>query len=160
MTVFLALHENRLQSQPVNDRFTGESVADVPLDEQNSITLSSPGTVQCSSDLDFCSESLETCKYSVESLKDIALNHCEKPLHDFETAAWSIARSHEYSDQFNCENFSSILNSKIAEMGYSSRIARGSYKGEPHTWVVLEIPIESTSGNLITPEQYKNYEEK
>ncbi len=38
-----------------------------------------------------------------------------------------------------------------------SRIVQGTYKGEQHTWVVIEIPIEATSGNLITPQQYADY---
>lgn len=112
-------------------------------------------------DIEQCSDELAACMQSVSELSDIALNQCEKPHHDFEVVAWDVAGSHEYSeDEFNCEDFSASLAEKLAALGYGARLVHGYYKGEPHTWVVAEIPIESTSGNIITSQQYADYTEK
>ncbi len=112
-------------------------------------------------DIEQCSDELAACMQSVSELSDIVLDKCEKPHHDFEVVAWDVAKAHDYSEnEFNCEDFSASLAERLGGLGYSARLVHGYYKGEPHTWVVAEIPIESTSGNIITPQQYADYTEK
>jgi hypothetical protein len=111
--------------------------------------------------LDQCRDELAVCMDSVDRLKVIVLDKCEKPHHDFELVAWEIANSHDYVEgQFSCNDFSQLLAKKLESIGYASKIVEGEYRGEPHVWVVVEIPIEATNGNLITPEQYAYYMEK
>ena len=118
---------------------------------QVTVTLSSYGFEQCR-------DELVLCMNSVSELSDMVLNRCDKPHHEFELAAWEVAKSHEYSeDKFNCNAFSELLAQNLGGLGYSARVVHGYYKGEPHTWVVAEIPIEATSGNLITPQSYADY---
>jgi len=108
-----------------------------------------------------CKSSLATCEKSVDELKSVVMEKCEKPHRDFELAAWSVAKSGVYDeDGFNCLDFSGLLVERLVNLGYRARIAHGFYNGEPHAWVVAEIPIEATSGNLITPQQYAGYAEK
>jgi len=112
-------------------------------------------------DAEQCRSELAVCENSVDELKGIVLDKCEKPHHDFELAAWEVARSGVYSeDKFNCLDFSGLLVERLENMGYKARIAHGFYNGEPHAWVVAEIPIEATSGRLIIPQQYAGYAEK
>ena len=107
---------------------------------------------------DTCRDDLAVCKSSVEALKGMVLENCEKPERDFELEAWKTAKSRNYSeDAFDCNYFSSELLGRLESMGYRARIVSGLYKGEPHAWVVAEVPIEATSGELITPNNYANY---
>lgn len=110
-----------------------------------------------SAELKQCRDAVAVYQSSVASLKNIVLNQCEKPHNAFEIAAWEVARSRNYSEAYDCDQFSEALQQKLEEIGYSSRVVEGTYKGEPHTWIVIEIPIEATSGNLITPQQYADY---
>ena len=108
-----------------------------------------------------CQSELAVCKNSVSELSGIIIDKCEKPHHDFELTAWEVARAYTYSeDAFNCADFSEALAGRLKELGYKARVAHGYYKGEPHEWVVAEIPIEATSGNLIMPQYYTDYAEK
>lgn len=119
--------------------------------ETSAIVFSSYGLEQCR-------DELAVYMKSMDDLRDIVLNKCEKPYHDFEAAAWEIAKSHKYSeDEFNCNDFSNLLVQNLGKLGYESRVVHGYYKGEPHAWVVMEVPIEATSGNLITPQYYSDY---
>lgn len=111
-------------------------------------------------ELQECSKQLTLEKSYVGELVDIVLNKCDAPRHDFESAALDIALKNSYSEKgFNCVYYSEILTSKLEGMGYKARIVNGLYKGEPHSWVVMEVPIEATSGNLITPQYYSYYNE-
>lgn len=108
-----------------------------------------------------CMRELSACENSVGELSGIVMEKCEKPYRDFELAAWEVAGEHAYSeDEFDCTDYSEALASRLGVLGYRARIAHGYYKGEPHAWVVAEIPIEATSGNIITSQQYADYAEK
>jgi hypothetical protein len=124
---------------------------------QNLETINLSPATSDSAELKQCRDDIALCQNSVLGLKDIVLRQCEKPHHDFEAAAWEVARSREYSEAYDCDQFSEALYQKLKDIGYMSRIVQGTYKGEQHTWVVIEIPIEATSGNLITPQQYADY---
>ncbi|MFH1236900.1 MAG: transglutaminase domain-containing protein [Candidatus Aenigmatarchaeota archaeon] len=135
----------------------GSEKADVSGGEQ----AQEPEIIFTTFDTEQCRSELTVCENSVDELKSIVLDKCEKPQHDFEMSAWEVARSGVYDeDGFNCLDFSGLLVEKLENMGYNARIAHGYYNGEPHAWVVAEIPIESTSGRLITPQQYAGYVEK
>ena len=109
-------------------------------------------------DLEECRSELAVYKKSVKELVSIVEEKCEMPYRDFERTALEVAKSNTYSEgHFNCFDFSSRLVSRLEGIGYGARIVNGYYKGEPHAWVVAEIPIEATSGNLITPQSYADY---
>lgn len=105
-----------------------------------------------------CQESLSICQNSLLDLKKLFFEHCEKPNKPFELVAFEIANSYNYSENFDCDDFSKVLYERLEKIGYKARIVHGTYKGEPHTWVVVEIPIEATNGNIITPKEYAFYE--
>jgi len=131
---------------------TGEPSAAEPPSAES--VAQNPSTYE----LEECSKQLELHKKYVSELVDIVLNKCDSPRHDFEIAALEIAKKNTYSeDGFNCVYYSDILAGRLKSMGYDARIVNGYYKGEPHSWVVMEVPIEATSGNLITPQHYSDY---
>ena len=112
----------------------------------------------CRYDLDECGKQLDLNKKYVSELVDIVLNKCDSSHHDFEVAAMEIAKKNTYSENgFNCVYYSDFLSGRLKSMGYNAKVVNGYYKGEPHSWVVMEVPIEATSGNLITPQHYSDY---
>lgn len=132
-----------------------------PATEAGALSLSSSELELSSPELEECNKQLDLHKEYVSELVDIVLNKCGSYHHDFENAALEIAKKNSYSENgFNCVYYSEILSSKLESMGYKARVVNGYYKGEPHTWVVVEIPVEATSGNLITPEHYSDYKEE
>lgn len=144
-------------------QFTGQMTTNVSekADVSGGEQSNEPEIIFTTFDTEQCKSDLAVCENSVGELKGIVLDKCEKPHHDFELAAWDVARSNVYlEDDFNCVDFSNLLVNRLNGMGYKTRIAHGFYNGEPHAWVVAEIPIEATSGRLITPQQYVEYVEK
>lgn len=111
------------------------------------------------SDLKECSKQLNLEKNYVAELVDIVLNKCGESHLDFENVASDIAKKNSYSeDGFNCVYYSELLTDKLKNMGYNARVVSGLYKGQPHSWVVMELPIEATNGNLIAPQYYSYYQ--
>jgi hypothetical protein len=105
-----------------------------------------------------CKDELAVYKESVDELVGIVEENCDAPTHDFERAALEIASLNRYSENhFNCVDFSDLLASKLRRIGYVARTVSGYYNGEPHAWVVMEVPIEATNGNLISPNSYAEY---
>lgn len=144
-------------------QFTGQMAADgsEKADVSGSEQAKEPDITFTTFNTEQCRSELSVCENSVDELKYIVMEKCEKPHRDFELAAWSVAKSGVYDeDGFNCLDFSGLLVERLVNLGYRARIAHGFYNGEPHAWVVAEIPIEATSGNLITPQQYAEYAEK
>lgn len=87
----------------------------------------------------------------------------KKPL--FMEIAKDVAKSHNYSDDFNCEDFSRELNEKFRDAGYDSFIEHGYVDckyflncekyGGYHAWVIVELPIEATTGEVLEPDYYE-----
>ena len=77
----------------------------------------------------------------------------------FAKIAMSVANKHEYSENFNCVNFSEALVRELEDAGYQAKIVYGKWSnGEAedyHAWVIVEVPIESTTGEIITPAEYE-----
>jgi hypothetical protein len=79
----------------------------------------------------------------------------------FQYLAENLANSHDYSSAYNCVNFSRDLNQKLLSEGWQSKTVWGFYNTgnkTGHVWVLVTVPIEATSGKIISPEEYANYE--
>ena len=94
---------------------------------------------------------------------------------EYERIAREVAEKHDYNKEtFNCKDFSEELVRELKAAGYharieiseDARIGRCLFNprwwkeefGEDlfcHAWVVLEIPIEATTGKIIEPEKYE-----
>lgn len=84
-----------------------------------------------------------------------------------ENAAREVANSHEYKlHVFDCTDFSEELVMRLKHFGFDAYCVFGKHKTSDyplHTWVEVEIngeviPVESTAGSIISPENYKeNY---
>ena len=82
--------------------------------------------------------------------------------------ALDVADSHTYSKTYpkiyDCTDFSKELIKQLNKSGYQSKCLFGYYKGKGlHTWVLvninydglfIQLPIESTSGELIGYDDY------
>ena len=91
-----------------------------------------------------------------------------EPEPEFQRIAQEVAAAYEYDiNNFNCMDFSAELVQKLTEAGYTARIeySEDSKSGRClfnpewfkeefgidlfcHAWVVVEIPIEATTGKL------------
>lgn len=80
------------------------------------------------------------------------------------------ANAHEWEYKvYDCTQFSTDLIKKLKEFGWNARMETGfwfdsgnncsqsNYKRFKcrHDWVILEVPIEATTGKIIDPEIYK-----
>lgn len=77
--------------------------------------------------------------------------------------AENLAGEKNYSQSYNCDEFSKELKHRLEDAGYETYYIYGSYNSSStnHAWVIVEVPIESISGQAISPEEYtKNYEER
>lgn len=84
--------------------------------------------------------------------------------------AENVSSSHTYNPfLFNCQSFSNELVQKLREAGYDASISLGYLKNEyctydnfvnfkcRHEWVTIRIPIEATTGKIISNEDFLNY---
>lgn len=94
---------------------------------------------------------------------------------EYQKVAWKVAAGHEYIEgEFDCGDFSEALVAELKAAGYEARTVlstdsesdrclfdpewwKENYGEELfcHSWVVLEIPIEATTGEIIDPETYR-----
>jgi len=88
------------------------------------------------------------------------------PKHDFEAVAREVAWSHQYNDTFKCGEFTDVLIDELKARGYSAKISYGyanltnsnlTRSVGFHAWTTLEINIESTTGDIISAEDFKRY---
>lgn len=82
-----------------------------------------------------------------------------------EELAINVSEGHVYKlHRFDCTDFSRELRRRLVEKGIKARCNFGTLKDASyplHTWVVvsvgnLEIPVESTGGYIIDPEEYND----
>jgi len=84
--------------------------------------------------------------------------------------AENVSNSHSYDPfLFNCESFSNELVQRLRESGYDASISLGYLKNEyctyenfvnfkcRHEWVTVRIPIEATTGKIISSQDFLNY---
>ena len=78
---------------------------------------------------------------------------------EFVKIAGLVAENYTYTDDFNCINFSKALVRELQNAGYEARVVYGTWSNgktkDYHAWVIVEIPIESTIGEIITPAEYE-----
>lgn len=81
----------------------------------------------------------------------------------FRIIAEDLAKEIDYSDDYMCLSFSRELKHRLEDSGYKACIVTGELfeenKTSLHAWVVVEVPIEATSGSIISPEGYLDYKE-
>jgi GT2 family glycosyltransferase len=80
----------------------------------------------------------------------------------FQRIAEEVASSHEYSPDYNCDDFTRELVRRLREAGYEAERVEGyalwCQDGTSrcrHAWTKLTIYIESTTGEILTPEKYE-----
>jgi hypothetical protein len=117
--------------------------------------------------------------YLVQSYKyikpvKVKLNYSDNEAHKewfyntIERVASDVSNDHEYRlNVYDCTDFSRELRLRLLNLGIKSECTTGLYTGQEgspkHTWITiyynnLEIPIESTGGYIIDPEDYSlNY---
>ena len=92
----------------------------------------------------------------------------------FEQMAEQLAEQNYDMFEYNCMNYSNDLVKLLRIYGYSAKVVKGIvdcdsgyfdktsceyYEGR-HVWVIVEIPIEATTGKVIEPDVYNNYYKK
>jgi len=88
----------------------------------------------------------------------------------FEGIAQKVSSSHSYDKfLFNCQHFSNELVQKLKEAGFQARVSTGYVKDDYctydnfvnfnclHNWVTVSIPIEATTGRIISNEEFSRY---
>jgi hypothetical protein len=92
---------------------------------------------------------------------------------EFMKIAEEISSEHEWvANYYDCTEFSQDLVARLQKNGWEAYIKTGYwyYNGGTscdkedeelfncrHEWVILEVPIESTSGEIINPDDYEKY---
>lgn len=91
---------------------------------------------------------------------------------EFEHLAQDVANSHDWAyNKYMCVQFSRDLVKELNLNGYNARSVTGfryengnncsedNYKQFNclHTWVVVEVPVEATTGSIIPAAEYKYY---
>lgn len=110
-----------------------------------------------------CEAEKQILEWEIEDLKEDIEN--SKPL--FQQIAEDVANSHEYSDDYNCVDFTRDLVKALKEAGYEAEKVVGYARWcDPnknsndclHAWTKVTVYIESTTGKVLTPEEYEeNY---
>jgi len=100
--------------------------------------------------------------------------HSQPSVPEYERIAREVAGRHVYDkENFNCGDFSEELIQELQAAGYMARIETSEdsksgrclfnpewFKEEfgkelfCHAWVIIEIPIEATTGEIISMEKY------
>lgn len=77
---------------------------------------------------------------------------------DYEVIASDVSSAHKYNSKtYNCVNFSNDLIKALEDAGYMAWRIEGYYGVTGHAWVMMGLPIEATTGEVISPEEYKKY---
>lgn len=88
---------------------------------------------------------------------------CKKPkLPSFMQIAQNMVEEHKYDfDRYNCDDFSRELIRRLEDYGWEAKYCYGKVSWNDqyyHAWVLVEVPIEATSGKVIEPNRYaKDY---
>ena len=85
----------------------------------------------------------------VEKLVDCEQNR--RAYYEFETVAKEVALLN--FSLHPCYFYTQELGRKLDGLGYMVRCKRNAN----HEWLVLELPIEATTGEIILPEAYESY---
>ena len=108
---------------------------------------------------------IEQIKIKLDNQKDYYSSILD--FEKIESIAQDVANSHEYELHiYDCTDFSRELIKRLKIEGYKAQCTSGNYwlsNYTNHTWVSVWIDnerfeIESTNGNFISKEDYKNYE--
>ncbi len=79
----------------------------------------------------------------------------------FETIARKVANSYTYNDTFKCSEFTNALIKELKTHGYNAKASYGwanlTNETGYHAWTTLEIHIESITGRVISPKEFKNH---
>ncbi len=112
-------------------------------------------------------ETVEECDERVDEINKYYQNYYQdwRPLYEWEIIAKNVSESHNYtlrgSNRFNCADFTRELVDRLRAYNYSAFSVCGLYGSTPksyHAWTIIELPIESISGQVLEPDIYKNYE--
>ena len=85
-----------------------------------------------------------------------------KPL--FQRIAEGVANEHEYSSDYNCVDFTKELVKRLEEAGYETDEvegyalwcgSNGNFHECQHAWTKVTVYIESTTGEILSPDKYK-----
>jgi len=93
---------------------------------------------------------------------NVIIKTVQKSEQPFEEIINDVYTQNTYNDTFKCGEFSKELVRRLKENGYEAEYIKGELCVEKpcgcHAWVKLSIYVESTSGEILTPDYYKeNY---
>lgn len=74
-----------------------------------------------------------------------------------------IAESHEYKmNSYSCGDYSNELANRLKSDGYEAYYCQGTYgnKSMEHAWVKVVVYMEATTGKVIEPRYYEEYNER
>ena len=95
-----------------------------------------------------------------ESNKDFSFE--QNPLAFIEIAKNNAEEIEYNKDFYNCVDYSLELKRRLLDKGFNAKLAYGTLnknKNNKHIWVILEVPIEATTGKILSPMEYNyNYE--
>jgi hypothetical protein len=74
--------------------------------------------------------------------------------YDFEKIVKDFALSHNYSDNYNCVQYSRDLSDLLSSKGYYAYPVVGTYNNVGHEWVRLCLNIEPITGNICEKDSY------
>jgi hypothetical protein len=141
--------------------------------ERNIIVYESDGfyenySLYLTDELNSAYAEISNLKNEIESLEESNQKMQSKLL--FESIALNVSQSYTYDRYlFNCQHFSNELVQRLRQAGYNARISTGYvkdiyctyddfiYNGCLHNWVTVSIPIEATSGKIISNHDFLNY---
>jgi len=105
--------------------------------------------------------------YSEQRIENLKLQNAieqNDSKYTFEKIALHLADEHNYSKpDYMCGQFSQELKHRLQNAWYTACYIEGDHANSNktnHAWVLVEIPIEATSGKVIDPKKYiEKYEE-
>lgn len=86
-----------------------------------------------------------------------------KEVPEFLEEAEIVADSHEYKmDSYSCGDYSNELANRLKSDGYEAYYCQGTYGKDSmeHAWVKVVVYIEATTGRVIEPRYYEEYNER